>query len=140
MNFHPVQIGDLRNRPWLPKEVTLRAYEVYRSVFSDQLAMVTGSCRGGFGAGELIAFLYARSFPKEEWTMRVEEALRRAPGESAQTLRADNERLRAVLKDALDTMEDCARHGGAPESIEWGALRAQIAVTKRALEQAVSKP
>lgn len=46
---------------------------------------------------------------------------------------AENRRLRAELKDALDTMEDCARHGGAPESIEWGALRAQIAVTKRAL-------
>lgn len=38
--------------------------------------MVTGECRGGFGAGELIAFLYAHTFPKNEWSKRVDEALR----------------------------------------------------------------
>jgi hypothetical protein len=36
--------------------------------------LVTGNCRGGFSAGELIAFLYARSFPKSEWRARVDEA------------------------------------------------------------------
>lgn len=39
-----------------------------------QEAMVTGGCRGGFSTGELIAFLYARSFPKAEWSARVREA------------------------------------------------------------------
>lgn len=31
-------------------------------------------CRGGFGIGELVAFLYARSFPQEEWSRRFAEA------------------------------------------------------------------
>lgn len=71
---HPVQ----NHRP--PKavrtEVTMRAYEVYCHLYGEQAAMVTGGCRGGFGLGELIAFLYARSFPKPEWRERFEEALR----------------------------------------------------------------
>jgi hypothetical protein len=54
----------------------MAAYEVYCVVFAPQSAMVTGHCRGGFGASELIAFLYARSFPKAEWRKRVDEAFR----------------------------------------------------------------
>ncbi len=53
----------------------MAAYEVYSHVYSPQEAMVTGGCRGGFSTGELIAFLYARPFPKNEWRMRVDEAL-----------------------------------------------------------------
>jgi hypothetical protein len=53
----------------------MAAYEVYTHVCGSQEAMVTGNCRGGFSAGELIAFLYARSFPKAEWRARVDEAL-----------------------------------------------------------------
>jgi hypothetical protein len=56
--------------------VTLRAYEVYCHVHRPQEALITGGCRGGFGVGELIAFLYAYPFPKNEWRSRVEEALR----------------------------------------------------------------
>jgi hypothetical protein len=56
--------------------VTLAAYEVYCHVYAPQPAMVTGECRGGFSAGELIAFLYARSFPKTEWRVRVDEAFK----------------------------------------------------------------
>lgn len=56
--------------------VTLRAYEVYCHVYGPQQAMVEGSCRGGFSAGELIAFLYAMTFPREEWRDRVDEAFR----------------------------------------------------------------
>lgn len=56
--------------------VVMRAYEVYCHVFRPQEALITGSCRGGFGAGQLIAFLYARSFPKEEWLARFDEALK----------------------------------------------------------------
>lgn len=55
--------------------MTLAAYEVYCKVYGPQEALITGNCRGGFGANELIAFLYARGFPKEEWSKRVEEAL-----------------------------------------------------------------
>ena len=70
---HPVQTVDHRGGK-CPQTVTLRAYEVYCHVYGAQEAMVTGHCRGGFSEGELIAFLYARSFPKEEWRKRVDEA------------------------------------------------------------------
>ena len=75
---HPVQTTKW-NRPGAtraPKVVTMAAYEVYCHISGAQEAMVTGGCRGGFGAGELIAFLYARSFPKAEWSARVDEAFR----------------------------------------------------------------
>lgn len=75
--LHPVQIGDLGRNPVLPSPVTLRAYEVYCEIFRPQPAMIEGGCRGGFGAGELIAMLYARSFPKSEWSARFEEACKR---------------------------------------------------------------
>ena len=55
-------------------EVTMRAYEVYCHVHQPQEALITGGCRGGFSTGELIAFLYAHSFPKEEWRKRTAEA------------------------------------------------------------------
>lgn len=75
---HPVQVhrSGRRDGGRARTEVTMRAYEVYCHVHGPQPAMVTGDCRGGFGAGELIAFLYARSFPKAEWSARVDEALR----------------------------------------------------------------
>lgn len=73
---HPVQVNRSRHLVGrCPKTVTLRAYEVYRHVYGDQQAIVEGDCRGGFGANELIALLYARSFPREEWSHRVDEAL-----------------------------------------------------------------
>lgn len=74
---HPVQMPYNRpHRPVCPKVVTMRAYEVYQHVYGPQDALVTGECRGGFSAGELVAFLYAHSFPKEEWRSRVDEAFR----------------------------------------------------------------
>lgn len=63
----------------IPEIVALRAYEVYCEVWSPQPAMVDlegRGCRGGFSVGEIVAFLYARSFPKEEWRQRFEEAER----------------------------------------------------------------
>lgn len=74
---HPVQHhphGFNREGARAPKVVTMRAYEVYCAIYGKQEAMVTGGCRGGFGIGELIAFLYAHSFPREEWSRRVDEA------------------------------------------------------------------
>lgn len=74
---HPVQTCHVIHRSArCTQTVTMRAYEVYCHMFREQPAMITGDCRGGFGVGELIAFLYARSFPKEEWCARVDEALR----------------------------------------------------------------
>jgi hypothetical protein len=72
---HPVQTVDHRGGK-APKVVTMRAYEVYTALYGAQEAMVTGHCRGGFGTGELIAFLYAHTFPKEQWRDRIDEALR----------------------------------------------------------------
>lgn len=75
---HPVQKSTRRHyeRAVAPQVVTLRAYEVYKHLYGEQQALITGECRGGFGLGELTAFLYARSFPKDEWRDRFNEALR----------------------------------------------------------------
>jgi hypothetical protein len=76
---HPVQTHESRRGPGrCPQLVTMAAYEVYCHCYSKQEALVTGGCRGGFSTGELIAFLYARSFPKTEWDARVQEAFRGA--------------------------------------------------------------
>jgi hypothetical protein len=73
---HPVQVNKNRNEPGqVSKAVTLRAYEVYKSLYGEQQSLIEGSCRGGFGSGELIAFLYAYGFPPNEWRARVDEAL-----------------------------------------------------------------
>jgi hypothetical protein len=74
MNTMPVQKPRAREEGRVREEVALRAYEVYAHVFGPQAALITGGCRGGFGCSELIAFLYARSFPQEEWRARVDEA------------------------------------------------------------------
>ena len=73
IEVHPVQTADHKGGR-APQVVTMRAYEVYCHVYSPQKALVTGGCRGGFSAGELIAYLYAYSFPREQWRSRVTEA------------------------------------------------------------------
>lgn len=76
---HPVQTPrHWRGQAFAPKVVTMVAYEVYCHLHGPQEAMVTGGCRGGFSTGELIAFLYARSFPKSEWRARADEAFKGA--------------------------------------------------------------
>jgi hypothetical protein len=81
--FHPVQTQDFVRphlKPVVPESLALRAYEVYCHVYSPQPAMVDlegRGCRGGFSIGELLGFLYARSFPKEEWAARWREACER---------------------------------------------------------------
>lgn len=78
VEVHPVQTtrAAYREGAQAPKTVTMRAYEVYCHVYGSQEAMVTRNCRGGFSAGELIVFLYAHSFPREEWRDRVGEAFK----------------------------------------------------------------
>lgn len=79
MKFHPVQTHNTARSVIEP--VVLRAYEVYCHIYGAQPAMVdvAKGCRGGFAVSELIAFLYARSFPKEQWQARVDEAFQREP-------------------------------------------------------------
>ena len=73
---HPVQTNRHRNLSGkVPQCVSMRAYEVYSILFGEQIALVTGECRGGFGANELIGFLYAASFPRAEWRNRFNEAM-----------------------------------------------------------------
>lgn len=72
--IHPVQTECCGRGGRAPQCVTMAAYEVYCHVYAPQEAMITGGCRGGFGVGELLAFLYARAFPKTEWRARVDEA------------------------------------------------------------------
>lgn len=79
IELHPVQTPQgKRLQGMAPKAVTMAAYEVYCHVYVPQEAMVTGDCRGGFSTGELIAFLYARAFPKDQWRARVAEAFKGA--------------------------------------------------------------
>lgn len=76
IKVHPVQKLNRHLNAVCPAVVTLRAYEVYAKVWAPQEALIKGDCRGGFSAGELIAFLYAHSFPESEWRSRYEEASR----------------------------------------------------------------
>lgn len=74
---HPVQTRQPIHRgARAPVVVTMAAYEVYCELYGPQKALVTGDCRGGFSAGELIAFLYARAFPRSEWSQRADEAFK----------------------------------------------------------------
>lgn len=73
---HPVQTWRVEKSGAVPTPVAMRAYEVYVHLYRPQKAMITGDCRGGFAVNEYVAFLYARSFPKEEWRARVDEATR----------------------------------------------------------------
>ena len=78
VDTHPVQIPlgkRVGHGACAPQAVTMAAYEVYTELYGEQAALVTGGCRGGFSVGELVAFLYARPFPRSEWRDRVSEAI-----------------------------------------------------------------
>lgn len=72
MKMMPIQ-GDTRKH-CVPEAVYMAAYEVYVHLYGEQKALIEGNCRGGFGHGELVGFLYARAFPKAEWQKRCDEA------------------------------------------------------------------
>lgn len=76
----PIQARQNREPATIPEPVYMAAYEVYAHVYAPQEAMIDleKGCRGGFSPGEVIAFLYARSFPRDEWRRRVEEAFKGA--------------------------------------------------------------
>lgn len=81
--FHPVQIDrdfqpHCRPSPALPAEVTRRAFEVYTALYPGQ-SLERVNERAGFSLGEVIAFLYARSFPRDEWRKRSYEAMEKRP-------------------------------------------------------------
>lgn len=76
MSTKPVQGGGVygHGQGAVSEAVYMRAYEVYCALYGPQEALVTGHCRGGLSKGELIAFLYIRSFPRDEWRAREREA------------------------------------------------------------------
>jgi hypothetical protein len=75
LHLSPMQIERrTEGRGWISPSVTKRAYEVYSHLYGGEQTHQRLHERGGFGAGELIAFLYARSFPKDEWRVRSDEA------------------------------------------------------------------
>ena len=81
IELHPVQTPSAGkyDHARLSSLVTLRAYEVYCALYGEQHSMVDFAgrgCRGGFSTGGLICFLYARTFPKDEWRKRFDEAMR----------------------------------------------------------------
>lgn len=59
-----------RKQGTVRESIYMRAYEVYCEVYALQQALIEGGCRDGFSTGELIAFLYAYPFPREEWRGR----------------------------------------------------------------------
>lgn len=77
MNYYPMQTHNPPKSVIEP--VAQKAYEVYAHVYGEQAAMMdlAKGCRGGFSVSEYIAFLYASSFPKHEWSKRIDEALLR---------------------------------------------------------------
>jgi len=84
IELHPVQVHTHPHyRAQVSSLVTRRAYEVYCELYGEQPAMMDlkgRDCRGGFGVIELFGFLYARSFPKDQWRARFEEACKGARG------------------------------------------------------------
>lgn len=72
--LHPIQCRD--HKPGrVSAAVTARAYEVYAHLFGQQQLIADLNSRGGFGSAEMVALLYARSWPREEWSARFTEGL-----------------------------------------------------------------
>lgn len=73
----PIQTRPAVSDGHVVESVYMAAYEVYAHVHGPQQALIDlegRGCRGGFSTGELVAFLYARAFPKDEWSKRADEA------------------------------------------------------------------
>jgi hypothetical protein len=71
---HNCQANDLTERGKIPACVAERCYEVYSHIWGDRQSLARLNERGGFGTGEMIAYLYAYPFPKDEWRARSHEA------------------------------------------------------------------
>jgi hypothetical protein len=54
--------------------ISRQAYAVYSHIYGDSQSFERLNERGGFGIGELVAYLYAHSYPKVEWRKRADAA------------------------------------------------------------------
>lgn len=74
----PIQKSRLlpRDSASVNEAVYMRAYEIYSHIFAPQPAMIKDGCRGGFGFEELVCFLYAGNFPRDQWRARMDEAFK----------------------------------------------------------------
>lgn len=70
-----IQRGYGRPQATVNEDVAKRAFEVYDHIFNGCQSFEQLHKRGGFGVGEITAFLYAWPFPRNEWSKRVDEAL-----------------------------------------------------------------
>lgn len=67
----PVQMQ--RNALVVSESVQAAAYEVYKHVHGPQESLLNpATCRGGFSSTELMAYLYASGYPKNEWRERAD--------------------------------------------------------------------
>lgn len=57
----------------LDRRIVERAYEVYNTLHPGQ-TLDDLNRRSGLSVGEIVAFLYARTFPRNEWAPRSNEA------------------------------------------------------------------
>lgn len=75
MELFPIQTKDGKGGK-IAESVYRRAYEVYSAVYGAQEELLVNGCRCGFSTCELIAFLYAYPFPKEQWFRKINEVFK----------------------------------------------------------------
>lgn len=75
----PMQVGARHPSGSVPRDIHLRAYEVYAHTWGEQKVLTEGWCRGGFGVSEIIVYLYAATFPRADWHRIVDEAFASMP-------------------------------------------------------------
>lgn len=76
MKFCPIQTLNVQRLSWsMPEQIVKKAYDVYSNLYNNRQTLEALNNRGGFHIIELLAFLYAASFPKELWREKVDEAL-----------------------------------------------------------------
>lgn len=121
--IHPVQTQGPK-RASISSKVTKAAYEVYCYLYGPQPAMMDledRGCRGGFSAGELLAFLYARApsprrngghasmKPSREcWSC---DGRGKSPGESPRSARIAQNRRKAAKRPKLAFLPACRLPG-----------------------------
>ena len=60
----------------ISKAMMERAYEVYIHLYGKSQSLERMNERGGLSVGEVMAFLYAHSYPQSEWRERSHEGFK----------------------------------------------------------------
>jgi hypothetical protein len=76
VQFHPVHMPDnLTLGRFVSAALTERAFEIHVFMHGSEPSLKSINRRGGLSYPQLIAYLYAYGFPREECFDRVQEAL-----------------------------------------------------------------